>query len=72
MHLEKEEKEKEEALRQLNLQKEGALHRKQEIKLATGLQSKAKRLERQETVQQDGMEIGQAVLKEAVKNCKLP
>ena len=29
------------------------------------MQSKAKRLERQETVQQDGMEIGEAVLREA-------
>ena len=32
MHLEKEPKEKEVALKQLNLQKEGALQRKQEIK----------------------------------------
>ena len=29
------------------------------------MQSKAKRLERQETVQQDDMEVGEAVLKEA-------
>ena len=32
MHLEKEQKDKEEAQRQLNLQKEGTLQRKQEIK----------------------------------------
>ena len=69
MHLEKDQNEKEEAKRQLNLQKERALQRKQEIKARyIRLQSKAKRLEGQETFQQDGMEIGQAVVKEAVKN----
>ena len=67
--LEKERKEKEEAQKQLTLKKEEALQMEtQKQKLAKekeDLQSKEKQLERQETAQQDSMEVGDAILKDA-------
>ena len=73
MRLDKERKEKEEAQNQLILQREQALQMEaQEQQLAkekNDLQSKEKELERQETVQQDSMDVGDTILKEA--NAKL-
>ena len=67
--LKKECKEKEEAQKQLTLQKDGALQmeaQKQRFaKEKEDLQSKEKQLERQETAQQDSMEVGDAILKDA-------
>ena len=61
--------EKEEAQKQLTLQKWEALQmeaQKQRFaKEKEDLQSKEKQLERQETAQQDSMEVGDAILKDA-------
>ena len=67
--LEKERKEKEEAQKQLTLQKYDALQMERQkqrfAKEKEDLQSKEKQLERQETAQQDYMEVGDAILKDA-------
>ena len=73
MHLEKEQKEKQEAQKQLTLQREQALQmeaQKQQLsEEKKDLQCEEKELERQERAQQDSMEVGDTILKEA--NAKL-
>ena len=73
MRLEKERKEKQEAQNQLTLQREQALQmeaQKQRLsKEKKDLQCEEKDLERQERAQQDSMEVGDTILKEA--NAKL-
>ena len=69
MRLEKEQKEKQAAQKQLTLQREQALQmeaQKQQLnKEKKDLQSEEKESERQETAQQDSMEVGDTILKEA-------
>ena len=69
MRLEKEQKEKQEAQKQLTLRREQALQKeaqKQQLnKEKKDLQSEEKESERQETAQQDSMEVGDTILKEA-------
>ena len=73
MRQEKERKEKQEAQKQLTLQREQALQmeaQKQRLsKEKKDLQCEEKDLERQERAQQDSMEVGDTILKEA--NAKL-
>ena len=70
MRLDKERKEKEEAQKQLVLQKEQSLQMEgQKQPLAKDFQSKEKALEKHKTVQQGRMEVGKAIFKEA--NVKL-
>lgn len=73
LHLDKDKKEKEEAQKQLTLQREQAAQmeaQKQQLaKEKKDLNSKEKELERQEAAQQECMEVGDTILKEA--NAKL-
>ena len=73
LRLDKDKKEKEEAQKQLTLQKEQAAQmeaQKQQLaKEKKDLNSKEKELERQEAAQQECMEVGDTILKEA--NAKL-
>ena len=73
MCLEKEQKEKQEAQKQLTLLREQALQmeaQKQQLsKEKNDLQCEEKESERQERAQQDSMEVGDTILKEA--NAKL-
>ena len=72
LHLDKDKKEKEEVQKQLTLQKERAAQmeaQKQLAKEKKDLNSKEKELERQEAAQQECMEVGDTILKEA--NAKL-
>ena len=72
MRLEKERKEKEEAQKQLTLQREQALQmeaQKRQLREKKDLQCEEKELERKERAQQDSMEVGDTILKEA--NAKL-
>ena len=73
LHLDKDKKEKEEAQKQLTLQKEQAAQmeaQKQQLAIEKkDLNSKEKELERQEAAQQECMEVADTILKEA--NAKL-
>ena len=73
MRLEKEQEEKEEAQKQLTLQREQALQmeaqKRQLRREKKDIQCKERELEREERAQQDSMEVGDAILNEA--NAKL-